>query len=491
MTDATRKPRVFLASTFIGLEEERTALLKLFSAYEDKIDFWGYPWSGADPAIVSARRARESDFFFLILAGRYGTKDPRTDLGITELEYLEFLYTHAVEYTTQQHPTPVLHIFEKHPANIGPEVSDLPDQSESLIKFRSRINSRHTLLPPFRDWRELQVAINRELKLIPATVPDKSYSKATIHQFDFEVLGIGHYRENQVRSKWAECECPVFKAGGCEYQEKLHYRPPPALENEMQRHLTELWSDPSTPPIWRQEQPSFKTISIREVSDRNELVFEFCWSTWHQFLGTNQGATKDGRLRRKLKKAGRGIDLSKSPFSNNLGIAIAVIDSQAERVYWTLRSKQNQVSIHPGLRSTAVGTQLHGFDQRHFRDGVPDVFAAARTELFNEAHLNADDIRDLYVTGWGIGTRTGTPEVLLVCDTSKPLAQILKDVQCAIVPHAAEFDRIQMVEDKPIWLDYELVADFAQHSDGWEPEAAVATCLALNVLSPNCVSFKK
>jgi len=478
-----------VSSTFQGLKDERDALKKLLNSYNSKVDLWGYPWmAGGDPSTESRRRARESDFFILILAGRYGSKDPRTETGITQSEYEEFLYSHTTEYFNAAEPKP-LQIFLKDPSSIKPDEADLPRQLDDLDRFHSRVKRRHVLPELFHDWRDLQKAVDDVLQRIPEAVPDTQYSKVSIHQFDFVVLGIGRYREEQVRAHWSGCPCSVHEAGACDFKEELHYRPPKPLRTEMRRHLKELEADPETNPRWLVDQPAFKTLNIREATDANRVEFEFCHSTWLQFLATNQAATKDSTIRCILSDSASGVDLTKSPFSNNLGLAIAVIDSKSERIYWTIRKKGN-VSVHDVHRSTAVGTQLHAFDSLHLdTGGRPNIFGAARAELKNEAGITSEDIRDLYIAAWGVGTRTGTPEILFVCDSSKPLAETLANVCQAKVIHAGEFARNEMQSEKPIYLDYELLADI--QTKPWEPEAAVACCLALNVISPNCVSFNR
>jgi hypothetical protein len=368
--------------------------------------------------------------------------------------------------------------------------ADVPgEDSISLSQFIQQVQKRH-ITPKFSDWRELQLKIDNLLERIPSKVPEKSYSKVSVHQFDFKILGVGPFREGQLEVDWSDCPCSVHKNGGCEFEELLDYKPPVYLRTEMQRHLNELWANPKTNPRWREERPSFKTISIQEHEKR--LWLSFCRSTWHQFLGTNQAAVKDEAIMKLLNDSPRtGTHLELSPFSNNLGFAIAVIDSNAERMYYTIRK---DVSIHPGLRSTAVGTQLHAYDPKHTTSrGIPNIFSAVREELRNEANIHEKDIRDLYISAWGVGTQTGTPELLFVCDTGKPLSEINDDVCEARVSHASEFSRLEMMsmEEDNIVLDYQLLAHLDTHPDQWEPEAAVASCFALGALVKDCVSYKE
>lgn len=480
----TRKLRVFVASPFKGLEDERNALLEVFKQYADKVDVWGYEnWKagGGAPDLVSFRKSSQADFFFLILGGRYGSPAIHTGIGITEGEFDSFLYSHAAECCHEDKPT--LFVFEKDPASIGPLESDVC--SVDLEKFKTKVQRRFTSPTRFVNWKDLQRQVGDIIAALPSSVPEQEYHKVSIADFDFKVLGMGRWRQADIETKWSGCPCSVSLSKGCDYEKMLHYKPPPFLRNEMERHLEALWTKQHD-LRWKDPQPSFKTTRIIErSSDRgSRLALEFCHSTWHQFLGTNQAASKDCEISKLLEKA--GCELAHSPFSNNLGFAIAVIDSETETVYYSRRSL---VSVHAGKKSTAVGTQLHAFDKRHLKkDGCPDIFRAAYRELWKEARISKPDIRDLYIAAWGVGTRTGTPELLFVCDSKRPLQNIEKDVVESLVPHHVEFDKQTMKhEGKNIALDYELLADLRTHSVDWEPESAVACCFALERLAPGCV----
>ena len=483
-----RKPRIFLASTFEGLEKERRALIKLFQRYEDWIDFRGYEkWlGGASPDLESRVRARESDYLFLIIGARYGSRDPRRDTSITQLEYEEFLYTHVQE-CRQLGDVSALYVFEKDESSIEPEDADVPGENkDDLSRFKDHIRKRFSIPIGFRNWLELQKKVDAILKKIPHHIPAKKYRKVSINQFDFKILGFGPFREDHLEVIGGNCPCIVHQNGACDFDSKLHFRPPADLRNEMQRHLRELFDDPNINPQWKKPNKSFKTINIRTVGPK--LQFTFCHSTWHQFLGTNQAATKDETIRNMLKTSfSHSFNLEKSPFSNNLGFTVAVIDSEAETLYYTFRK---DVSVHPNMKAASISTQLHAYDTKHLEnDGLPNIFGAAYEELINEANIQQSDIRDFYIAAWGIGTRTGTPELLFICDTTKPLSKIYQDVCEAGVSHFSEFDREQMKKRNGIVYDYELLADLDANPDFWEPESAVACCLALNSLVRGCVSI--
>jgi hypothetical protein len=183
----------------------------------------------------------------------------------------------------------------------------------------------------------------------------------------------------------------------------------------------------------------------------------------------------------------QGCIIESSPFSNNLGFSIAIIDTSREIIYFTHRHSED-VSVHAGKKSTGVGSQLHAFDDKHKKsDGRPDIFGAAYAEIENEAGLSRSDIADLFIAGWGIGLRTGTPELLFICVSKKPLNEIADNVVDAKVMHASEFDKVKMHGQQNTLLDYQLLADIQENHDEWEPESAVATCLAADYLIKGCV----
>src|SRR2546422_11491319 len=103
----TRKPRVFVASPFNGLEDERDALLEVFKRHAGKVDVWSYEgWKAGGGAadMVSFRKARQADYLFLILGGRYGSPAIHSGIGITEGEFDSFLYSHAGECCREDDP---------------------------------------------------------------------------------------------------------------------------------------------------------------------------------------------------------------------------------------------------------------------------------------------------------------------------------------------------------------------------------------------------
>ena len=252
-----RKPRVFVASTFKGLKDERKALELVFNKYKDGIDYWGYEsWVGSGaPDMKSSEKARESDYLILILGDRYGTRSIRNNKSITQNEYEEFLYSHSLEIAKDNN---TIHAFEKDVDSIKPEEAEVPGPGRiDLRDFSQRVKNRHTIPPQFKNWRELQNLVYNILKTLPRYIEDKKYQKLSIKQFEFQILGSGKYREENIKSNWSNCPCNVMKIGACEYIKKLHYRPPEAearhQRSEIQRPqncVSELEDPKSSLNVW-------------------------------------------------------------------------------------------------------------------------------------------------------------------------------------------------------------------------------------------------
>ena len=174
-------------------------------------------------------------------------------------------------------------------------------------------------------------------------------------------------------------------------------------------------------------------------------------------------------------------------------MAIAVRDVETGLFYHTIRSSQDGVAVYEGMKSTGVGTQLHAYDSDHLQeDGLPHIFNAVRKEVFNEACIRVSQIQSLVVSGWGVGLRTGIPELLFICDPALSLPQILDKVKSGKAEHGDEFDEIRMsrfAKESVIKFDYQLIADLKSSPSEWEPESAVACCLAIAKLAPDAITL--
>jgi len=132
--------QIFLSSTFIDLEDERLAVtqailnlrgipagMEMFQASTLP------PWGVITPIIDT------TDYFVLVLAGRYGSID---DEG---LSYTEREYDYAYEKNI-----PVLAFLHGAPEDIPAKFVDAGRHGKALARFRQKVSSRHTIV----QWRD-------------------------------------------------------------------------------------------------------------------------------------------------------------------------------------------------------------------------------------------------------------------------------------------------------------------------------------------------
>jgi hypothetical protein len=131
-----RRYQVFVSSTFLDLKEERAAVvsallnmdaipagMELFPAADD--DAWTLIQSVID----------ESDYYLLVIGGKYGSIDPATEISFTEKEY-----DYAVSLKR-----PVMAFLHGNPGSIILDKSEENEQArEKLAAFRKKVEtSKH------------------------------------------------------------------------------------------------------------------------------------------------------------------------------------------------------------------------------------------------------------------------------------------------------------------------------------------------------------
>lgn len=131
-----RRYQVFVSSTFLDLKDERAAVvsallnqdaipagMELFPATDD--DAWTLIQSVIDA----------SDYYLLVIGGKYGSIDPQTEISFTEKEY---------EYAVSQ-KTPVMAFLHGDPGSIPFDKSEENEKiREKLNQFRKKVEtSKH------------------------------------------------------------------------------------------------------------------------------------------------------------------------------------------------------------------------------------------------------------------------------------------------------------------------------------------------------------
>ena len=159
-----KRYQVFISSTYVDLQEERREVLKavleldhmpagmeLFPATDDSA------WDLIKGVIDS------SDYYVVIIGGRYGSVDKNRDVGYTEKEY-----DYAID--SGKAVIPLLH---RDPNKIPREKTDGDDAAWAKLQaFRQKVEGRHTCSywdSPENLKSTLIVGLTKTIKLKPAT----------------------------------------------------------------------------------------------------------------------------------------------------------------------------------------------------------------------------------------------------------------------------------------------------------------------------------
>lgn len=130
----SRRYQVFVSSTFLDLQEERaavvSALLQL-EAFPAGMEL--FPAADDDAWTLITRVIESSDYYLLVVGGKYGSVDPETELSFTEKEY---------DYASE-HGKPVMAFLHSDPERIelGKSERDKSAQ-EKLDFFRKKVQAK-------------------------------------------------------------------------------------------------------------------------------------------------------------------------------------------------------------------------------------------------------------------------------------------------------------------------------------------------------------
>jgi hypothetical protein len=129
-----RRYQVFVSSTFLDLKEERaavvTALLQL-EAFPAGMEL--FPAADDDAWTLIKRVIDSSDYYLLVIGGKYGSIDPKTELSFTEKEY---------DYAVEQ-KRPVMAFLHANPDKIEFGKSEKDQEAQTKLKtFRKKVEER-------------------------------------------------------------------------------------------------------------------------------------------------------------------------------------------------------------------------------------------------------------------------------------------------------------------------------------------------------------
>jgi hypothetical protein len=131
-----RRYQVFVSSTFLDLQEEREAVVSALlqmNAFPAGMEL--FPAADDDAWTLIQRVIDESDYYLLVIGGKYGSVDPETEISYTEKEY-----DYAVE-----RGRPVMAFLHADPDKIEFAKSETDEAARAKLEaFRSKVKeSKH------------------------------------------------------------------------------------------------------------------------------------------------------------------------------------------------------------------------------------------------------------------------------------------------------------------------------------------------------------
>lgn len=131
------RPQVFVSSTYLDLVEERQAVTRILlelNCFPAGMEL--FPAGDEDKMDLIKGVIDDSDYYILILGGKYGSVDAETDVSYTEMEY-----DYAI--ATQ---TPVMAFLKRDLESVTKQKSELdPKKAEQLEAFRKKAESKRTI----------------------------------------------------------------------------------------------------------------------------------------------------------------------------------------------------------------------------------------------------------------------------------------------------------------------------------------------------------
>ena len=145
-----KKYQVFISSTYEDLKEERIAVSQtLLDLGCIPVGMEQFPASGMSQMEYIEKMLETCDYYILILAGRYGSIDPRDGIGYTEKEY-DYAVTNGI---------PVMSFLYDDIEKLPYERCERTDAGkEALVQFRTKISSSK-LIKKYSSKESLQAAV--------------------------------------------------------------------------------------------------------------------------------------------------------------------------------------------------------------------------------------------------------------------------------------------------------------------------------------------
>lgn len=163
-----KREQVFVSSTYVDLREERQEVIQtLLEADCIPAGMELFPASDEDKWTLIKRVIDDSDYYLVIVGGRYGSIDPEREISYTEMEF-----DYAVETNK-----PVLAFLHGSPGSIPGDKLELGDEArEKLEAFRSKAEAR--MVKYWTSPSELGGQVAKSLIQIRKTHPAEGWVRA-------------------------------------------------------------------------------------------------------------------------------------------------------------------------------------------------------------------------------------------------------------------------------------------------------------------------
>jgi hypothetical protein len=161
--------QVFVSSTFRDLQEERQAVLKaILKLNQFPAGMEDFPAANDTAWEMIEKVIKDSDYYILIIGGKYGSIDTVSDISYTEKEY-DFAFSQKI---------PVLAFIHSEPEKIARDkTEDNIKIRKKLDAFKRKVESRHHR-NPWRTVDELRENVSSSLSQSILSNPQKGWVKA-------------------------------------------------------------------------------------------------------------------------------------------------------------------------------------------------------------------------------------------------------------------------------------------------------------------------
>lgn len=165
-----KKYQVFVSSTYSDLKEERLEAVNALLDMECiPVGMEQFPASPLSQWEYIKRLIDMSDYYLLIIAGKYGTINCETNLSYTETEYLY----------AKEKGIPIIAFLHKDPLKLpASKYAATDEERENIERFRNNVKNENRLVDFYENVDQLKYAIAKAMPKIINDVPAIGWVRA-------------------------------------------------------------------------------------------------------------------------------------------------------------------------------------------------------------------------------------------------------------------------------------------------------------------------